>query len=166
MNNRKKIECQNFNEYTLMLRMAKMKLHTIYIAIICVVVCVTLIVASTAENAEFVSKLSFSGTITSIILSVIAIILSITGESKTTLLRAQMEDTALKLENTADKIDKIGTATTTNMKILESSLKKLEDKIQALPENIAAETERQIQMGIKKLTDSKSVKGRWKDSEK
>lgn len=88
--------CENYNEYEIKLKCAKTKLHSRYIAFIAIGIVIWLLATGEANSSEFAEWISFSSTIASIILSVIAIIMSITGENKTEAMRNQMEETAKK----------------------------------------------------------------------
>ena len=142
--NKTNSESKTFDKYTLLLHMEKTRLHARYIVIICVAICVWSLVTGTAHKDIFVSQISFASTVTSIILSVIAIIISITGESKTTMMKAQMEDTAHQLETTVEKITQISETTEDNLNMLKQSVSQLEVKIGELPESIAKETMHRI----------------------
>lgn len=132
----KAVEIQNFNQYELMLKTEKGKLHLRYIAIICIAICVWLIASGSAKDDTFISQLSFASTVTSIILSVIAIILSITGESKTSMMQARMEDIVQSLEKTAGQIAEISDNTEKNMGSLQEGIADLDLKIKNLPSEI------------------------------
>lgn len=133
---RKAVEIQNFNQYELILKTEKGKLHSRYIAIICIAISVWLIASGSAKDAAFISQLSFASTVTSIILSVIAIILSITGESKTSMMQARMEDIVQSLEKTAGQIAEISDNTEKNMGSLQEGIADLDLKIKNLPSEI------------------------------
>lgn len=133
---RKAVEIQNFNQYESILKTEKGKLHSRYIAIICIAISVWLIASGSAKDAAFISQLSFASTVTSIILSVIAIILSITGESKTSMMQARMEDVVQNLETTAEQIAKISNSTEKNMSSLQDGIADLDSKIKNLPNQI------------------------------
>ena len=60
---RKAVEIQKFNQYELMLKTEKGKLHSRYIAIICISICVWLIASGSAKDDSFISQLSFASTV-------------------------------------------------------------------------------------------------------
>ena len=66
-----------------------------------------MIITSTYNQSVFVEQFSMASTITSIILSVIAIIMSITGEGKTEGIRNQMTETTQELRNTVNTVQEI-----------------------------------------------------------
>lgn len=78
----------------------KLKLHIKYILGISISIIAIVIIASCYWNSKFVDEVSFAGTISSIILSVIAIIMTIVGEQKS-------DNTKNKLENVSDNLIEI-----------------------------------------------------------
>lgn len=75
----------------------KLKLHIIYIIIISIAVIAIFITTSCYWNIKFVDEVSFAVAISSIILSIIAIIVTINGEQKS-------NNTKNKLENISDNL--------------------------------------------------------------
>ncbi|AZV58353.1 hypothetical protein [Clostridium sp. AWRP] len=75
----------------------KLKLHIIYIIIISIVVIAIFITTSCYWNIKFVDEVSFAVALSSIILSIIAIIVTINGEQKS-------NNTKNKLENVSDNL--------------------------------------------------------------
>ena len=73
----KECPCKDQNEYELKLRCMKAKIHSIYIASIAAGIVIWALATGQANSEEFSSWISFASTITSIILSVIAIFMSI-----------------------------------------------------------------------------------------
>ena len=63
------------------------------ILIMSIALMILALTVKTASNAEFVGQVSFASTITSIVLSVIAIWMSITGERSTSEIRNKVTDT-------------------------------------------------------------------------
>lgn len=100
-------ECNNIREYEIKLENAKTKLHSRYIVAILVCIVIWLLATGEANTQEFSNWISFTSTIVSIILSVIAIILSITGESKTDMMREKIEDAVETLQSTVHDIEKV-----------------------------------------------------------
>ena len=76
---------------------SRLKLHLKYILVICVTLFSIVLVAATKDNSNFVSEVSFAATISSIILSVIAILMTIIGELKS-------ENVKDKLTNVSDTL--------------------------------------------------------------
>lgn len=95
----------------------------ILVVLLCIIVILVLVIIwalSTKTNEEFVAQFSFAATISSIILSVLAIFMSINGESRTTVIRD-------KIEVEADEM----TSVSREMKEL---LRQLEVKIDSIKE--------------------------------
>lgn len=128
-----KCPCSNDNDYELKLKCMRTKLHSRYIACIATGIVIWLIATGTSSNAKFPELISFASTITSIILSVIAIIMSITGESKTDAMRNQMERTTKKLEDTVNIVESANKENANNIKELKENIKILEKKIENMP---------------------------------
>ena len=85
------------------------------ICLIIILICIIIWALSTKANDQFVAEFSFAATISSIILSILAIIMSITGESRTAVLREKIEkatDEMKKLlQELERKIDSVHTDT-------------------------------------------------------
>jgi len=125
--------CSNYNDYKIKLKCMRMKLHSRYIACISTGIVIWMLATGQANTKEFSNWISFASTIASIILSVIAIILSITGESKTDAMREQMEETAKKLENTADAIGEANRENRKNIYDLQINIEELQYRIENMP---------------------------------
>lgn len=69
-----------------------------------VMICVWLFTANADSN--FASHFSFASTVTSIILSVLAIFMSVTGESKTQTIRERIEQEADEITEVTEKLEK------------------------------------------------------------
>ena len=132
--------CKNYDEYELKLKCMRTKLHCRYIACIATGIVIWLITTGTSSNEKFPELISFASTITSIILSVIAIIMSITGESKTDVMRNQMEETAKKLDVVTNELRKDMDTANGDIRNLISQLDKqikiLQDKVDKVPEQV------------------------------
>lgn len=83
----------------------KLKLHFIYVIIICFIICIGTIVIATYNQDAFVSQISFAGTITSIVLSVIAIWLSISGDRTTNDIRIKIAESTERLSSTTQNVE-------------------------------------------------------------
>ena len=83
--------------------------HRTYIIMLIMSVALMIIALTvkTADNEEFVGQISFASTITSIILSVIAIWMSITGERSTNEIKDRVEAAADSLTKTTDASRKL-----------------------------------------------------------
>ena len=83
------------------------------ICLIIILICIIIWALSTKANDQFVAEFSFAATISSIILSILAIIMSITGESRTAVLREKIEKDEMKklLQELERKIERVHTDT-------------------------------------------------------
>lgn len=118
----------------------KMEIHRNYICIILGGIIIWLITSGTYTDNSFPELVSFASTISSIILSVIAIIMSITGESKTEAMKNQMEETAKRIDIVTNELHKdMDTANADITKLisqLEKQIKILQDKVDKVPEQV------------------------------
>ena len=124
--------CKDYNEYEIKLKCMRITLHRNYIVCISVGILVWMLATGQANSTEFSSWISFASTITSIILSVIAIFMSISGENKTDAIRNQMEEAANKLEKTTESIDQANDKNLQNIDELKKSIVELQNKIESL----------------------------------
>ena len=70
--------------------------------------------------------------------------MSISGESKTIMMQAKMEDTAKQLDVAIESMNKINAQTEKNIDELSCSIEELGNKIEGMPEHIAKNTAIQI----------------------
>lgn len=85
----------------------KLKLHIKYIVAIALILLFGGIVLATSNQNEFVNQISFASTITSIILSVIAIWMSISGERSTNDIRMSIAESTERLSGTTKEIESL-----------------------------------------------------------
>lgn len=85
----------------------KFGLHIKYIAGIATAISLGSIVLAGHSNAAFVSQFSFASTVTSIILSVVAIWMSISGERTTNEIKNKILDASERLEKTTSNVENI-----------------------------------------------------------
>ena len=133
----KECPCFSYNEYELKIRCMKIKLHSMYLAVIATMICVWLFSIITCGNDGFVGQVSFASTITSIILSVLAIIMSITGEGKTEHIKEQLEATAKDIQETQRKVNEINKSVEVNLDKLAKGNDMLNEKIEHISEDTA-----------------------------
>ena len=98
---------------------------------LCVILGICLVVVFSFvfySNQDAINLFSFASTLSSIILSVVAIFMSINGEKTQELHRNQIEHTANKLESTRVKLEE-------NIETLNTKLDKLERKLQTVVDN-------------------------------
>lgn len=119
-------ECDN------KIKIMKTKLHCTYLLIIATLICVW-VFASTHVNAEFVNQVSFASTITSIILSVLAIIMSITGEGKTEHLKDQLEASAKEIKESQKIVNEINETIQESLNKVNEGMDILNKKMDAIP---------------------------------
>lgn len=93
------------NQNAKIVQYEKLKLHIKYIIAISLILFFGSIVLATSNQNEFVSQVSFAGTITSIILSVIAIWMSISGERTTNDIRMKIAESTERLSGTTKEIE-------------------------------------------------------------
>lgn len=129
--------CKDRNEFEIKLKCIKTTLHRNYIVCISVGILVWTLATGQANSAEFSSWISFASTITSIILSVIAIFMSISGENKTDHINRQIEEAVKQLNSITKEMNKINATSKENSKKFASSLKELDKKISSLPEEVS-----------------------------
>ena len=149
----KNCPCKDQNEYELKIKCMKTKLHSIYIACIATGIVIWSLATGKANNAEFSSWISFASTITSIILSVIAIFMSISGESKTDSMRDKMEEASKKLEKTANDIEAANKESIKNL----DELKREMDELKVVLVGIPGETAQRIQTALFGVEEVNSI---------
>lgn len=124
-----------FHEYTEKLKCEKKTLHCKYISCISIGICIWMIVSRVYDQEDFVSQLEFASTVASIILSVIAIIMSITGEGKTEGIRNQMTETTMELKTTVTTVRGINSDVSASLEELKKGLGELQNKIDQIPDS-------------------------------
>ena len=82
------------------LQQEKLKLHFTYIVVICFIICIGTVILAAHNQETFVSQISFAGTITSIVLSILAIWLSMSGERTTNDIRIKISESTERLSET------------------------------------------------------------------
>lgn len=127
---------EHINDYE-KIKYEKKIIHCRYISCISISICVILIITKAYASDEFVQQLSMAGTVTSIILSVIAIIMSITGEGKTDAIRNQMIERTQELKKTVKTVQKINTSVDESLQELKNGLTELQRKIDDVPDSTA-----------------------------
>ena len=132
--------CHNFEEYEIKIKCVKTMLHTRYLAAIAIGICIWQFAGITG-NDVFIAQFSFASTITSIILSVLAIIMSITGEDKTEHIKDQLHESAKDISKTQRKIKEINDNIENNLRKLDHEISNLHIEIEKLPETIAQKVE-------------------------
>lgn len=126
---------ENIND--ILIKYEKRKIHMRYIAAISTGICIWMIAMNASANTEFIAQLSLAGTISSIILSVIAIIMSITGEGKTEAIRNQILETTQELKHTVASVEKIDADVQDSIAKLKGSIEILQEKVDKVPDATA-----------------------------
>lgn len=134
---KKKEQPKNYDEYILLREIDKRKLHFRYICGFLFVIIVWLIATGTASNTAFVDWVSFASTITSIILSVLAIIMSMAGEGKTEHIREQLSETAKRIKESQDASDEINESIEKNLEQLRKEIERLSKEVENVPKATA-----------------------------
>lgn len=102
-----------------------------------------------SDSTAFVNQVSFASTITSIILSVIAIWMSITGERSTNEIKAKVSESVDRLSKTSNESDKLVTELSNMLFGQNESYNKIKDQM----ESIISEVQR-VNTKIESMNDS------------
>ena len=121
--------CKNRTECELKIKSMRLTLHSRYICGIAIGIVIWTLATGKANSPEFSSWISFASTVASIILSVLAIIMSITGEAKTEAMRNQMEDATRMLDKAVENI-------TSENEYINRSIAHLQEKIDSMSEKV------------------------------
>lgn len=133
----KECECCTLKEYEIKLKCAKTKIHSRYITCIAAGIVIWLLASGQANTNQFSEWISFASTVTSIILSVIAIILSITGENKSDSIKNQLEENVKQLNIIAKEMKTINDINKENSEEVSKNIKELGIKISKLPGEVS-----------------------------
>lgn len=107
----------------------KLRLHIKYIIVICSIICIGTIIITSYNQDAFVSQVSFAGTITSIVLSVIAIWLSISGERSTNDIRIKIAESTERLSDTTKKVKSLNKSYENTMDTQLNELKNVQEQL-------------------------------------
>lgn len=100
----------------------------IYISIIGVLVIIILLTQVLYNNTEFGEQLNFAGTISSIILSVLAIMMTINGENKQELTKGSLDKSTATISQASEKLGEyIKNIESINVKQIEKDMKHLQE---------------------------------------
>ena len=100
-------EYANNECYLSELKYEKGKLHIRYLLSIAIGLIILSVLIATKGGNEFANQLSMGSTISSIILSAIAIFMSIAGENKMSGIQSQLTETATNLKNVTHKVSTV-----------------------------------------------------------
>ena len=95
----------NNNEKVDTIKHEKIKLHMKYIIAISAIISLESVVLSLYCQDAFVAQVSFAATITSIVLSVIAIWMSVSSERSTSVIRVKIAESTERLSGTTKEIE-------------------------------------------------------------
>lgn len=124
----------NKSKQTDNLKYQKIVLHIKYIVCICIAICAISIVAACSDQDVFIGQLSMASTLTSIVLSVVAIIMSISGEGKTEGMRNQMLEITNELHNTVNTVNKANAEVEKSIEELRKSINILHENVEHIPD--------------------------------
>ena len=106
-----------------------LKLPFIYVVVICFIICIGTIIIAAHNQESFVSQVSFAGTITSIVLSVIAIWMSISGERSTNDIRIKIAESTERLSDTTKNVEILNKNYENTMDTQLNELKKVQEQL-------------------------------------
>lgn len=156
-----KATADNCEEYQLKAENDRLKLHLKYICFIAGSIFVWLIATKTADNEDFTAWISFASTITSIILSVLAIIMSISGENKSEVARNQLEETSKKIDLAVESMEGINRQTTENIDSIDNTLRTLNEKIESMDLRIQEYTKSNQSSEVKVSNNFSGSNTKW-----
>lgn len=133
----KECPCSKDDEYKIKIKCVKTKLHSTYLLIIASIICIWLFSLLTYDHKGFVEQMSFASTITSIILSVLAIIMSITGEGKTEHIKDQLEAAAKEIKQSQEAVNRINGTIEDSLQKVNDGLDEINKRIDSLPDATA-----------------------------
>lgn len=117
-----------------------LKLHMIYVLCIACFLGAVFLTEKLSDADRFGEMLSFAGTVSSIILSIVAIFMSINGEEKNDEIRREMSNSSNKLAETADRLENHLDNVLTQIEELEKRLNKKIDGVGSEVEDIHKDT--------------------------
>lgn len=103
-----------------------------FVLILGIALMIFAVVIKTSDDAVFVNQVSFAGTITSIILSVIAIWMSITGERSTNEIKTKVSESVDKLLKTSNESDKLVTDLSEMLSGQNESYNKIKNQMESI----------------------------------
>ena len=113
-----------------------LKKDFIYISVIAGMVIVVLLTLTLANNENAVNYFSFAGTLSSIILSVVAIFMTINSENESKDAKIQLDISVSKLENTSKEITHLAEEWQASAQNLQNRLEKLYNQYQTIEEKM------------------------------
>lgn len=124
----------DFEKFELELKIYKTKIHAKYISCIAMGIVVWIIATGQANTPEFSQWISFASTITSIILSVVAIFMSISGENKNILMQNKLEITAKRIDDMIQELENANDISKGNIMEMKEEIENLRMTIAKIPD--------------------------------
>lgn len=125
-------EYQNNECYRQELKFEKGKLHIRYLLIIATILVIVGVSAQLGNDNNFSAQISMASTISSIILSAIAIFMSISGENKNSYVQNQMSETSSKLSGTVKQLGDINETILTTLDDKLKEISEIKDELKSL----------------------------------
>lgn len=122
----------NQNELEKILKHEKLKLHYKYLIVIAIILLFGSIVLATSTQNEFVAQVSFGSTMSSIILSIIAIWMSISGERTTNDIRIKITESTERLSETTKNVETLNKNYKNTMDTQINELKNVQEQLNEL----------------------------------
>lgn len=119
----------NQNKLNKDLKHEKLKLHYKYLIVIAIILLFGGIVLATSNQNEFVAQVSFGSTMSSIILSVIAIWMSISGERTTNDIRIKITESIERLSDTTKNVETLNKNYENTMDTQLNELKNVQEQL-------------------------------------
>lgn len=129
-------EYQNNDCYQQELKFEKGKLHVIYLLIIAALLAIIAISIHFGSDNNFMGQISMASTISSIILSAIAIFMSISGENKNSYVQNQMTETSSKLSRTVEQLGNINETILTTLDDKLKEISGIKDELKSISDNV------------------------------
>lgn len=143
----------------------KRKLHMKYIIALAAIFCFGSIVLALYNQEAFVGQVSFGCTITSIVLSVIAIWMSISGERSTNDIRIKISESTERLARTTQEIETLNNSYKENMNTQLTELKDVQEQLSKILYTVDDMKKQIFTINSKSITDFNTVDNNTMDTE-
>lgn len=124
------------NENVEIIKHEKRKLHMNYIIAISAIISLGSVVLALYNQDAFVAQVSFAATITSIVLSVIAIWMSISGERSTNDIKVKIAESTERLSGTTKEIETFNNNYKETMNTQLAELKNVQEKLAQITQSV------------------------------
>lgn len=118
------------------INIVKRRMVGTFLMVISVIILTISFIMLTVGDDNIAKEVSYSSTVSSIILSVIAIFMSISGENKTDLIRGQLYDIVSRLEDTTTKVENVNNTRSYEINEYISSLGEIKNNLLPLIETM------------------------------